>query len=59
MSHTELNNCNFADIKSIKNKILNLKDIFDRNILYKKVKIDKSYPKYILNNKKKFKHFIF
>jgi hypothetical protein len=39
---------------NIKEKIRNLEDLFDRNFIYKKIKIDNSYPRYILNNKKKF-----
>ena len=56
-SHTELNNKNYANIKFIKNKIKNLEDLFDRKYLLKKVKVDKSYPNYILNNKKKFDNY--
>lgn len=58
MAHTELNENNFKNLQDIKNKIQNLKDIFDRKNLYKKVKVDKTYPKYILKNKNKFKNFI-
>jgi len=58
MAHTELNKNNFKNLKDIKNKIQNLKDIFDRKNLYQKVKVDKTYPKYILKNKNKFKNFI-
>ena len=58
MSHTELNNKKYANIEFIKNKIKNLEDLFDRKYLLKKVKVDKSYPKYILNNKKKFDNYI-
>ena len=57
-SHTEFNKENYTNIKAIKSKIKNLKDIFDRKNLLKKVKIDKSYPKYILNNRKKFNNYI-
>lgn len=58
MAHTELNKNNFANLKSIEDKIQNLEDIFERKNLYQKVKIDKTYPKYILNNRSKFKNFI-
>ena len=34
------------------------KDIFDRGISYKKVQIDNSFPKYIVDNKEKFKEWI-
>ena len=33
-------------------------DIFDRGITYKKVKIDNTYPEYIIENKEKFKEWI-
>ena len=58
MSHTELNNKKYTNIEFIKNKIKNLEDLFDRKYLLKKVKVDKSYPQYILNNKKKFDNYI-
>ena len=57
-AHTEFNKDHLANLDSIKNKIKNLKDIFDRKNLFEKVSVDKSYPEYILNNKKKFKNFI-
>ena len=31
------------------------KDIFDRNISYRKVEIDSTFPKYIIENEEKFK----
>ena len=34
------------------------KDIFDRDIRYQKVKIDNSFPKYIVDNKEKLKEWI-
>ena len=34
------------------------KDIFNRGISYKKVEIDRSFPRYILENKEKFKDWI-
>lgn len=47
------------DIKRIENNIINLKDPYDRDhVKLKKVKIDESFPKYILDNKKKFKKWI-
>ena len=45
-------------LKNIKYCIKNLKDLFHRNIKYKKVKIDNTFPKYILENKKKFSSWI-
>jgi len=33
-------------------------DIFNRNVEYKKVEIDSSFPEYIYNNVEKFKKWI-
>ena len=38
----------------IKNKIIRGEDLFSRNIKYKKMKIDETFPKYIIENKEKF-----
>ena len=47
------------DIKRIENNIINLKDPYDRDhIKLKKVKIDESFPKYILENKDVLEEFI-
>ena len=35
-----------------------MKDTFDREINYKKIKIDSSFPKYIVDNKEKLKEWI-
>tara|TARA_B100001057_G_scaffold294913_1_gene295022 strand:+ start:886 stop:1695 length:810 start_codon:yes stop_codon:yes gene_type:complete len=56
--HIEFNNDNFTNIRSIKKKIKNLEDLFDRGHKFKKVKIDKSYPVFLLKNKKKMKKYI-
>jgi hypothetical protein len=39
-------------------RIKNNVDLFDRDIKYKKIEIDKSYPEYILNNKENFNEWI-
>ena len=57
-AHSELNKLEYYNVNKIKLKIKSLKDIFDRNIFFKKVKINNLYPKYILDNKKKFKKWI-
>ena len=57
-SHGEFNNPKFQNQKIIEEKIKMEKDIFDRNITYKKVKLDDSFPKYIIDNKEKFKDWI-
>ena len=57
-AHGEFNKANFSNYENIKKKINAGKDIFDRDIRYKKVKIDSSFPKYIVDNKEKFKEWI-
>ena len=48
-----------VNIKRIENNIINLKDPYDRDhIKLKKVKIDESFPKYILENKDVLEEFI-
>jgi len=54
-AHGEFNKPNFSNEKKIKEKINMGKDIFDRNISYRKVQIDSTFPKYIIENKEKFK----
>ena len=39
-------------------KISRGEDLFERNINYKIVKLDESFPDYIINNKNKFKDWI-
>jgi|TARA_B100001059_G_scaffold164101_1_gene163613 beta-1,4-mannosyl-glycoprotein beta-1,4-N-acetylglucosaminyltransferase len=57
-SHQEYNTEEFTNISLIKNKISKGEDLFSRNIKYKKVNIDESFPNYIIKNKKKFKKWI-
>ena len=57
-AHGEFNKKDFANLKNIEEKISMKKDIFDRKITYKKVEIDDSFPKYIIENKEKFKDWI-
>ena len=57
-SHGEFNTMNFTNLKNIGEKINMGKDIFDRGIRYKKVEIDSYFPKYIVENKEKFKKWI-
>ncbi len=56
-SHGEYNN-ESLNIKLIEEKIINNKDIFNRGTKLSKVEIDDNYPKYILENKKKFLNWI-
>ena len=56
-SHGEFNNENINK-KNIEEKILKNKDIFNRNCTLKKIQLDDSFPKYILQNKEKFLKWI-
>ena len=57
-AHQEENIPEISDLKKISSRLSNLKDIRGRNYEYKKVNIDNSYPKYIINNFNKFKDWI-
>jgi len=57
-AHGEFNKAHFIDEENIKKKISMGKDIFDRGINYRKVQLDNSFPKYIIDNKEKFKDWI-
>ena len=56
-SHGEFNS-NDINEKNIEEKILKNEDIFGRNTTLEKVKLDLSYPEYILKNKEKFSKWI-
>jgi len=56
--HTEFAKEFYSSVDVIKNKILNLEDLFGRNHKYERVEIDSGYPKYIRDNINKFKKFI-
>ena len=49
-SHGEFNN-DKLDVRKIQEKIIKNQDIFDRGFSLKKVELDRSYPKFILDNK--------
>ncbi len=57
-SHSEFNSPEFTNEEKIKERIKNKKDIFDRNYRYESIKIDDSFPKYILENLKQFENWI-
>jgi len=57
-SHQEYNTEEFTDINLINKKIVNGEDLFNRNIKYKKVEVDQSYPNYIIENIEKFKRWM-
>jgi len=57
-SHGERNKPEFANEKSIEEKIKMQKNIFDLEFSYRKIEIDDSFPKYIIKNKEKLKEWI-
>jgi beta-1,4-mannosyl-glycoprotein beta-1,4-N-acetylglucosaminyltransferase len=57
-AHNEYKDNKFSSPKVIKKKIQNKIDLFERGERYQLVKINKSFPEYLLKNKKKFKKFI-
>ncbi len=57
-AHGEFNKNDFIDENKIKEKINFGKDLFDREIKFKKVQIDETFPKYILKNQDKLKEWI-
>ena len=56
-SHGEFNDENLNE-NTIKEKILNNVDIFNRGFRLKKIEMDSSYPEYILKNKENFSKWI-
>ena len=57
-AHTEYESNKFSDVNIIKDKILNREDLFNRNFIYNKINLDKSFPRYIIKKKKKYKEWI-
>ena len=57
-AHTEFSGDKFSSEDSIKNKIDQQVDLFNRGHKYEKVKFDNFFPKYILENKEKFRKWI-
>ena len=57
-SHGERNKPEFADEKNIEEKIKMQKNIFNLGFAYKKIDIDHTFPKYIIENKEKLKEWI-
>jgi beta-1,4-mannosyl-glycoprotein beta-1,4-N-acetylglucosaminyltransferase len=57
-AHSEFSDEKFSSINVIKKKIVNKEDLFERGYLYTKIKIDTSFPEYILKNKSNLKKFI-
>ena len=57
-AHSEYNNNYYTNIEKIVRSIEEKIDLFNRPIAYKKVIIDEIFPKYIIDNKEKFKEWI-
>ena len=57
-AHAEYNNEYYTNLEKIERSIENKIDLFNRPISYKKDNIDEMFPKYIIDNKEKFKEWI-
>jgi len=44
--------------KKIAEKIINQKDLFDRNLIFRKVELDLTFPVYLLQNKYQYNDWI-
>ena len=57
-AHQEFNTKKINQINIIEEKLKKKEDVLGRKYIYKKVKIDTSYPEYILNNKELLNEWI-
>ena len=57
-AHNEFSSEEFSSVETIRNKINEKVDLFNRNEKYEVVKIDEGFPKYLLDNLLKFKDYI-
>jgi len=57
-AHSEFSVNRFSDPAVIEKKINNKSDLFERGHKYEKKKIDKSFPEFIINNKKRYSQWI-
>ena len=57
-AHTEYSDDEFSSTDTIRKNIENRKDLFNRGYEYEKVKLDESFPKYLLDNKEIYKDYI-
>ena len=57
-AHTEYATDRYSSIESIKKKIINKVDLFERGHKYETVQIDNSFPKYLIQNINRFKDLI-
>ena len=56
--HSEFSSPKFSSTEVIKEKIIKLEDLFERNHKYEKINFDNQYPEYILNNLNLFEEYI-
>ena len=56
--HQEFSGEKYSSEENIYKKINNFQDLYDRGHTYQKIEIDKSYPKYFLDNISKIKDYI-
>ena len=57
-AHTEVSGDEFSSLSVIEKNILEKKDLFQRGKYYEKVDLDKTFPKYILENISSLKEWI-
>ena len=57
-AHTEYDKDKFTNLDTIKENINSMKDLFNKGYQYHKVKLDNTFPEYILNNQEKFNQWI-
>ena len=53
------NNDDFKNLDIIKKRIEQKQDLFKRGYEFKVIKIDKTFPEYLVNNTEKFRDFIY
>ena len=57
-AHEEFRDDQYSNISIIKKKLLKKEDLYGRGQIFNSVILDKTFPEYILKNKKKFYKFI-
>jgi beta-1,4-mannosyl-glycoprotein beta-1,4-N-acetylglucosaminyltransferase len=57
-AHSEFSDEKFSDVNIIRSKIEKKIDLFHRGHQYIKIKLDDSFPKYLISNYEKYKSFI-
>ena len=57
-AHNEFSKEEYSNVEVIKKNILEKRDLFKRNNLYETVKLDNSFPKYVIENQKELNDWI-